>query len=248
MKKNMFVWVLLILCLVAFTCFVSGCTIETPDEVADDATEVAANETEEEYIDADYVDENYGEDNTEEEYEKYLNAQNTQVYDPDTGKDQYQTDPIPEGMPTPVEPENAKVDKGTAYSCTLYIECSTIFDNMDDFNTDKEDVLPANGVIYARQTVTFYKGESVFDVLQRECQKKRIHMEFSWTPIYNSHYIEGIHNLYEFDCGELSGWMYCVNDWYPNYGVSRYALQPGDVIEFHYTCDLGRDLGQDWIG
>ena len=26
------------------------------------------------------------------------------------------------------------------------------------------------------------------------------------TPIYNSHYVEGINNIYEFDCGELR-WM-----------------------------------------
>ena len=28
-----------------------------------------------------------------------------------------------------------------------------------------------------------------------------------------------------------------------NNGCSRYALQPGDVIEWVYTCDLGRDIG-----
>jgi hypothetical protein len=68
-------------------------------------------------------------------------------------------------------------------------------------------------------------------------------MEFSMTPIYNSNYIEGINNLYEFDAGELSGWMYKVNGWFPNYGSSRYVLKDGDVIEWVYTCDLGRDVG-----
>ena len=57
-------------------------------------------------------------------------------------------------------------------------------------------------------TVTFYEGESVFNVLQRTCKQQKIHMEFSNTPIYNSAYIEGINNLYEFDVGNLSGWMY----------------------------------------
>ena len=68
-------------------------------------------------------------------------------------------------------------------------------------------------------------------------------MEFENPPIYNSAYIEGIHNLYEFDVGELSGWMYSVNGWYPNYGCSRYALKDGDVVEWRYTCDLGFDVG-----
>ena len=83
----------------------------------------------------------------------------------------------------------------------------------------------------------------MFNVLQRTCRQNAIHMEFENTPMYNSAYIEGIHNLYEFDCGELSGWMYSVNGWFPNYGCSRYALQAGDVIRWVYTCDLGNDVG-----
>ena len=83
----------------------------------------------------------------------------------------------------------------------------------------------------------------MFDVLKRVTRQRRIHMEFSFTPLYNSAYIKGIHNLYEFDCGNLSGWMYKVNGWFPNYGCSRYSLKQGDVIEWVYTCDLGRDVG-----
>ena len=100
-------------------------------------------------------------------------------------------------------------------------------------------------MIYGPSTVTFYEGESVYDVLLREMQNNRIHMESVFTAMYNSAYVEGINNLYEFDCGRWSGWMYCVNGWYPNYGCSRYQVQEGDVIEWHYTCDLGRDLGRD---
>jgi hypothetical protein len=92
--------------------------------------------------------------------------------------------------------------------------------------------------------VVFYEGESAFNLLQREMKRAKIHMEFMNTPIYNSAYIEAINNLYEFDAGELSGWLYSVNDWYPNYGCSRYQLKDGDKIVWNYTCDLGRDLGQ----
>ena len=38
-------------------------------------------------------------------------------------------------------------------------------------------------------------------------------------------------------------WMYKVNDWFPNYGCSRYQLQNGDVVEWEYTCELGKDIG-----
>ena len=159
------------------------------------------------------------------------------------GKDKYQTDPVPEGKPGPVEPEDQDVDKNKRYSCTFSIECSTILNNLDQLDPDKLELVPSDGVILAKTTVTFYEGESVFDVLKRICKEYGIHMESSWTPIYNSAYVEGIYNLYEFDCGSLSGWMYRVNGWYPNYGCSRYQLQDGDVVEWRYTCDLGNDVG-----
>lgn len=166
----------------------------------------------------------------------------------DSEKDRYMTDPIPEGMPEPKEWQDVTINKGKIKYCTLSIDCLTILDNMDDFNNDKISVLPEDGIVFAERKVIFYEGESVFDVLNREMKKNRIHMEFVMTPIYNSNYIEGINNLYEFDCGELSGWMYEVNGWYPNYGCSRYQLKDGDVIKWRYTCDLGRDLGCVWNG
>ena len=92
-------------------------------------------------------------------------------------------------------------------------------------------------------TVSFQEGESAFTVLQRVLKDKKIHMEYVNTPLYNSAYIEGIGNLYEFDAGELSGWMYKINDWFPNYGCSRYQLSDGDVVCWEFTCDLGNDVG-----
>ena len=160
-----------------------------------------------------------------------------------TEKDQYQTDPVPEGKPMPVEPENQ--EKGKAITVTFSIECSTILNNLDQLDPDKLEMVPSGGVILPATTVSCYEGESVFEVLQRVCRDNGIHMESSWTPIYNSAYIEGIHNLYEFDCGSLSGWMYRVNGWYPNYGCSRYQLADGEVVEWRFTCDLGEDIGRD---
>ena len=158
-----------------------------------------------------------------------------------TGKDKYGTDPVPEGKPIPVEPENTVItDKELA--CTLSVRCDTILKNIGWLDSGKVNIVPKDGVIFAEKTVTFYEGESVFNLLVREMKKSKIHMEFENTPIYNSAYIEGIANLYEFDCGELSGWMYKVNDWFPNYGCSRYGLKDGDRVEWVYTCNLGKDV------
>ena len=203
-----------------------------PDELPEDETIPATEATTEESTQPATESDNY-----------LSSVQNSggQVYT--DGKDKYLTDPVPEGKPKPVEPEDTQVDKETKLTCTFSIECSTILNNLDMLDPDKLEMVPSGGVILKKTTVTFCEGESVFDVLQRLCKEKGIHMEAEWTPIYNSAYVEGIHNLYEFDCGALSGWMYKVNGWYPNYGASRYKLKDGDVVEWRYTCDLGNDVG-----
>ena len=131
-------------------------------------------------------------------------------------------------------------------TCYLTISCATILDNMEDLADGKETLVPEDGILLPRTEISFTEGQSVYDVLQLVTTEKRIHMESVFTPMYDSAYIEGIGNLYEFDCGPNSGWMYSVNDWYPNYGVSQYQLEDGDEIQLNYTCDLGRDLGQTW--
>ena len=161
---------------------------------------------------------------------------------PAATQDAYHTDPVPSGVPLPVEPQTAEVtdEKNT---CTLSIRCDTALRHASSLSPEKAAVLPQDGVIFPPTRVTFYEGESVFNLLLRETKRNKIHMEFVNTPIYNSAYIEGIGNLYEFDCGELSGWMYKVNGAFPNYGCSRYQLKTGDVVEWVYTCDLGSDVG-----
>ena len=130
-------------------------------------------------------------------------------------------------------------------TCTISISCATILDNMDDCAAEKQELVPADGWLLEPVEVGFSEGESVFDVLLRVCKERKLHMEYSDTPIYNSAYIEGIGNLYEFDVGPLSGWMYKVGDWFPNYGCSNYELKDGDVICWVYTCGLGADVGDN---
>ncbi|MDR1088108.1 MAG: DUF4430 domain-containing protein [Coriobacteriales bacterium] len=113
------------------------------------------------------------------------------------------------------------------FTATLSIDASTM----------------GRGYIMAPRTVGFAEGETVFDVLSRECRSAGIPMEHSFNPLYNSVYVEGIDNLYEFDGGPQSGWMYSVNAWYPNYGCSVYVLSEGDTICWRYTCNLGVDIG-----
>lgn len=152
-----------------------------------------------------------------------------------------QNQPAPQQPSTPPQPTPPSPPQNTK-KCYLTIECKTILNNMENLTKGKERLVPADGYIVKKTEVVLNDNESVFDVLLRYTRENKIHMEYEFTPGFQSHYIEGINNLYEFDCGAGSGWMYYVNGVKPNYGVSKYMLNDGDNIEFRYTCDLGFDL------
>ena len=137
-------------------------------------------------------------------------------------------------------------NEDTQNLCTITIRCDTIFDNADALEEAKAPYVPESGEILPVTTVEFTPGETVFDVLQRVCEASELQLEYSWTPLYDSYYVEGINHLYEFDCGFESGWMYKVDGWFPNYGCSAYELQGGEEIVWYYTCKgLGTDVGAE---
>ncbi len=141
--------------------------------------------------------------------------------------------------------------------CTISITCAEIIKNENKLKSGKEAFIPSDGTILKSVTVEFEDGETVFDILCRVCETNSctdncqycrnggIQLEYEYTPGYDNYYIEGIHQIYEKDCGSKSGWMYKVNGAFPNYGCSEYTLKVGDKIEFIYTCDLGEDIGAE---
>lgn len=138
----------------------------------------------------------------------------------------------------PKEPENVTV--------TISISCATLASDMSKLeNPAIRDYIPEDGWILKTVSYAGTTENTVFDVLNTVCRNNDIQLEFSYTPLYESNYIEGINYLYEFDGGNQSGWMYKVNGWFPNYGCSSYYLSDGDVIEWVYTCDLGKDVGDN---
>lgn len=146
-------------------------------------------------------------------------------------------------------PDNALITQGEDNVCTITIVCDTILDNLDNLEEEKAPYVPKDAVILPKTQVSFTEGDTVFEVLQKVCAVAELQIEYSWTPMYNSYYIEGINHLYEFDCGNESGWMYKVNEWFPNYGCSAHTLKNGDDIVWCYTCNgLGADVGEVWTG
>jgi len=156
-------------------------------------------------------------------------------------------EPSPHEEPDTADSQDLIASDGS-FTVTLSVRVDTILDNMNLLDVEKHELIPLDGVIFPATVVVAYEGESVFNVLQREMRRNGIHMAFRNVPIFGSAYVMGINNIFEFDVGELSGWMYRVNGWFPNFGSSLYILSPGDVIEWVYTVDLGRDVGDIWEG
>ena len=131
---------------------------------------------------------------------------------------------------------------------TISIRCDTILDNWDklDDSLKSDKYVPADGVILPTFRAVLRKGDTVYDIFSRVTRYSKIVTDCVYTVNYSSVYVKGINHLYEFSCGELSGWMYRVNGVFPGYGCSRYVLKDGDVIEWVYTCDLGRDVGGEF--
>ena len=81
----------------------------------------------------------------------------------------------------------------------------------------------------------FEDGDTVFDLLKTATRENKIHMEFSGSG--KDAYVEGIDNIYAFDAGETSGWLFYINDEEPQEGAARIELEDGDKTEWIFVKD-----------
>ena len=117
----------------------------------------------------------------------------------------------------------------------LTIRCDTVAGRADDGST------PADGTILPRTQIAFAEGDSVYDVLTYAVRQFGIQMEHQGSS-ENLAYINGINYLYEFDYGDLSGWIYSVNGVQESVGCGGCLVHEGDEIAWEYTLNLGEDL------
>ena len=133
-----------------------------------------------------------------------------------------------------------------AQTCTISIDCSTILDNMDKLKRGQEGLIPSDGILLAKTEVQYEEGDTVFTMLKRELKSRKMHYDFEGSG--SAAYLTGLCNIYEFDCGKLSGWEFAVNGSFPSVGMGVYKLSPGDSVALIYTCDLGDDIGNHYDG
>lgn len=124
-------------------------------------------------------------------------------------------------------------NSSTAGFVTISINCNSVKDK-------GKSHIPKNGVILEKTEFEIQDGDSVYDVFVEACKENEILFSA------NMGYIEGINNVYEMDFGKSSGWIYFVNGDSPSVGCESYELVDGDEIEWHYTCNMGKDLDIDF--
>ncbi|MCQ2546360.1 MAG: DUF4430 domain-containing protein [Clostridia bacterium] len=121
-----------------------------------------------------------------------------------------------------------------AKRCTITIKCDSILKHLDSLKDGKNKYVPSNGVILSKSTVEFRDGNTVFDVLKATCSAAGINLSAKNSSM--GAYVEGINNIFEFDCGGTSGWMYSVNGTTPNHSCSAHKVKNGDNIIWYYSC------------
>ena len=118
---------------------------------------------------------------------------------------------------------------------TMTIRCDTVV------GKSESKYIPKDGIILDITAFDIEEGDTAYDILIEAARKYDIRIENQGNA--EMAYIAGINYLYEFDFGDLSGWVYRVNGAAPSVGCSEYKLSDGDVIEWHYTTHLGKDIG-----
>jgi len=141
---------------------------------------------------------------------------------------------------------------GGSDTVTVEIRCDQLSNDMDSLNDPAlVDYIPDDGTILAETEVKIDPGEtSVFDVTDKACFDNNIQIEYSYSPGYDSHYIEGISYIYEFSAGTYSGWMFTVDGKIADYGADKVILNGGEKIRWYYTIDYhNEDYGEnDYAG
>ena len=117
---------------------------------------------------------------------------------------------------------------------TVTIRCDTVVGKSDS------QYIPDDGIILGVTEQEISEGDTVYDILIEVARVHHIQVENNGND--KMAYIVGIGYLYEFDFGDLSGWVYRVNGQDTSVGCAEYKLSDGDAIEWLYTCSLGEDL------
>ena len=117
---------------------------------------------------------------------------------------------------------------------TMTIRCDTVLGKTDS------ELIPEDGVILPLTEFAIEEGDTAYSILTEAARTYGIQTETRGAE--GMLYVTGIHYLYEYEFGDLSGWMYHVNGQAPSVGSDACVLHDGDLVEWLYSCEIGNDL------
>ena len=127
-----------------------------------------------------------------------------------------------------------------------YSNANDVFSRGDDtvfFSINASQALgiaenvPSDGWFLEETELLLKENETVYDLLCRAARLYKLQLEHS-----NGSYIKGINHLYEFDCGETSGWSYKVNGVTTSLACCDFVLKDGDKVEWLYVLEPERNM------
>ena len=124
-----------------------------------------------------------------------------------------------------------------AVKTTISISCRTI--------AGERDFIPDDGVVLGETEIYLPEGATAYDQLVAAAREYGLQLDSVTSAAYGTTYIKGLAYIYEYDFGELSGWMYSVNGKFASVGCGEYELAEGDSVVWEYTRELGNDLGEE---
>lgn len=138
--------------------------------------------------------------------------------------------------------ENITEDSEVVY---LQIECKVLLDDQENIKQSllDEGIIPSDGIFLKEKTLVLRNKDTVFSILKRASRYYQFQLEYE--GLQGSYYIEGIYNLYEFDCGSLSGWLFYINGERSGQSSDKVYLKNGDKVVLKYSRDMGNDLLED---
>lgn len=93
------------------------------------------------------------------------------------------------------------------------------------------------GTILSKTEVEIEEDDRVIDVLKKVLEDEGVEYKIKHG------YVKSIDGQAEFDLGAKSGWMFSINDEFPEIGAGNVEVEDGDYIKWLYTTDLGEDIG-----
>jgi len=150
--------------------------------------------------------------------------------------------------PNPDNP-GVKPEEGDGYVIISFEDNAT----RKDGDTFKDEAFKTPfGTIISATRVPFKEGETIADVTVRFLTENGYTYTYTGR-INNNFYLAtitgpgtGNKQFGEFSAGRDSGWMITQNGVFINASTSDFKVKDGDVIEWQYTCQLGRDIGDPY--